>query len=661
MCGIAGFIDLAANRPRGENDRLAAAMADAIRHRGPDAGGMWSDPAAGVWLSHRRLSIVDLSEAGAQPMATPDGRGIIIFNGEIYNAPELRPELEAAGFAFRGHSDTEVLLYGCRHWGVAATARRLNGMFAFAYWDGAARTLSLARDRLGKKPLYWSRTAAAFAFASELRPMLLHPDVPRDIDRGSVAEFLRLLYVPAPHSIFEGVGKLAPGEILTFDPARREVERRDYWSVLEAAERAMADPFRGAPADAVDEAEALIGDATRIRLMSDVPLGAFLSGGIDSSAVVAMMQRHGGGRTRTFAIGYSEKEYDEAGHARAVATHLGTDHTELIVAPADVMAVIPDLPTMFDEPFADVSQMPTYLVSKLARRDVTVALSGDGGDEVFAGYNRYAAAGGLHKLGRLPRPLRLALARAMRALPPDRWQALLAAVPERVRPRAVGEKLHKVASLLDLDEREQYRRLSSHWADPAAVVIGGAERPGPIDDPGLRRRFPDTVAYMRYLDLVTFLPGDILTKVDRASMAVSLEARAPLLDHRLVELSFRLPSSLHLRDGRGKWLLREVLARHVPRDLFERPKTGFGVPVGQWLRGPLRDWAEALLSEERLRSTGLIEPAPVRALWRRHLAAETNAQYEIWPVLMLIAWQEAWRDSANAARAASAAGLARVA
>ena len=649
MCGIAGFIDIAQRRSRPENDSLARAMGDALRHRGPDAGTMWSDRDAGIWLSHRRLAVVELSEAGAQPMSTPDGRAQIAYNGEAYNAADLRPELEQAGYRFRGHSDTEVLLYGCRQWGVEKVLGRLIGMFAFAYWDSAERTLTLARDRLGKKPLYWAKTPTSFIFASELKSLLLHPDAPRDIDRASVAEYLRLSYVPDPNSIYQGVGKVRPGEILTFQLPSGVVRRSTYWSVLDAAERGLSDPFTGSPEDAVDHTEALIGDATRVRMVSDVPLGAFLSGGIDSSAVVAMMQRHGSGRTRTFAIGHSDAEYDESRHARAVADHLGTDHQELILEPGDAMAVIPTLAEMFDEPFADASQIPTYLVSKLARQHVTVALSGDGGDEVFAGYNRHVAAGGLlRRLNRLPRPLRSVMAKSLKALPPDRWQALFNPLPAKVRPRSIGEKFHKLAPLLELDELDQYRRVCSAWSDPDDVVIDGFERSGPMADLEVRSRFPDTVSWMRYLDLVTYLPGDILTKVDRASMAVSLEARAPLLDHRLVEFSFQVPSSIHLRNGEGKWLLRQALERHVPKRLFDRPKTGFGIPVGSWLRGPLRPWAEELLSESRIRSTGLLRSEPIRRVWARHLSGEANEQYVLWPVLMLLAWLEAQPGAAVA-------------
>ncbi len=656
MCGIAGFIDLKGARTAQENERIARAMGDSIRHRGPDEGAVWGNPQVGVWLAHRRLSIVELSQAGSQPMATPDGRAHIVYNGEIYNAAELRPELEAAGYRFRGHSDTEVLLYGCHHWGVERTLSRLIGFFAFAYWDEAERSLTLVCDRLGKKPLYFCNGARSFLFGSELRPLMLHPDCPREVDRSSVAGYLRTHYIAAPDSILAGVEKVAPGEMVVFRPDRGELRRRPYWDLLEVAQRGIAAGWSGSAEEAVDAAESLISEATRVRLVSDVPLGAFLSGGIDSSTVVAMMRRHATGQVRTFSIGYTEAEYDEAPQARAVAEHLGTDHTELILEPADALAAIPSLPTMFDEPFGDMSQIPTYLVSRLARQHVKVALGGDGGDELFAGYNRHVAAGGLlGRLNAMPRGARLALSKALRLLPPDRWQALLSPLPDRTRPRAVGEKIHKLANLLAAHEQQQYRSLISQWADPASVVIDGPERPGLIDDQALRERFPDLVAYMRLLDIATWLPGDVLTKVDRASMAVSLEARAPLLDHRLVEFSFRIPSSLHLREGQGKWLLRKVLERSVPRHLWDRPKTGFGVPMDRWLRGPLREWAEALLSPESLRATGLLRPEPVQQLWQRHLAGRANAQYQLWPVLMLLAWLEQWRGQTATARPLCAA------
>lgn len=641
MCGIAGFVDFDSARSRAANHRLAGAMGDAIRHRGPDNGSTWSGP-GGVWLSFRRLAILDLSQAGNQPMLAPDGHGAIVFNGEAYNAADLRPELEAAGYRMRGHSDTEFVLYGCHHWGVAETVRRLIGMFAFAYWDGRRQSLTLARDRLGKKPIYWFQSRQTFAFASELRPLLLHDDCPRDIDPNSVADLLRFLYVPAPYSIFDGVHKLEPGTLLKLDLRTRRIETSPYWKLADHVSHALADPFTGSPDEAVAETERLLLDATRLRLISDVPLGAFLSGGIDSSTVTALMQEAGGGRTRTFSIGYRQRDYDEAADAEKVAAHLGTDHMSFIVEPADALRVVPDLPSIFDEPFADTSEIPTYLVSRLAREHVTVALTGDGGDEVFGGYNRHVAAHGLlRRLGALPAPMRAGLAGAMTTLSPDRWQRLLQMIPNRIRPRAVGEKLHKLAPLLKLDEPDQYEHVVSYWHDPSQILSIDNPRPSQLDLLPMPS-FPDAVSRMRYLDLETYLPGDILTKVDRASMAASLETRAPALDHRLVEWSFRLPSSLHLRDGKGKWILRQILEKRVPRSLFERPKTGFGVPIGEWLRGPLRDWAEDLLDERLLRDSGFLQPASVRSFWIRHLAGQTNAQYLLWPVLMLMAWKNAY-------------------
>ena len=625
-----------------------------MSHRGPDGEGLWCN-GAGLWLSFRRLAIVDLSNAGDQPMAIPNGRGVIVFNGEAYNAASLRPELEAAGYRFRGHSDTEVVLYGCDHWGVAETARRLVGMFAFAYWEDDSRTLSLVRDRLGKKPTYWFHSNRSFAFASELRPLLLHPDCPREIDRNSVADLLQFLYIPAPHSIFEHVHKLEPATILRLDVGKRTIETSQYWELAKEVSRATEHPFMGSAEDAVDETERLLVDATRLRLVSDVPLGAFLSGGIDSSLVTALMQEAGAGRVRTFSIGYRQRDYDEAEHAEAIAAHLGTDHTSFTVEPEDVVGVIPQLPFIFDEPFADTSEIPTYLVSRLAREHVTVALTGDGGDEVFGGYNRHVAAHRLlPRLNALPAPLRAGVAAAMTALSPERWQTVLRIIPERVRPRAVGEKLHKMAPLLQLRGQDQYQQLVSHWQYPESLLSIEHARPSQLDQLA-EPPCPDQVARMRYLDLATYLPGDILTKVDRASMAASLETRAPALDHRLVEWSFRLPSSLHLRDGRGKWLLRQILSRRVPAGLFDRPKTGFGIPIGDWLRGPLREWAEDLLSERKLRDSGLIDPKPVRRLWDRHLSEQANGQYVLWPVLMLMCWLDTYVE--NHQRAASTSTL----
>lgn len=640
MCGIAGHVDFAGSRSNEANERLARAMGDAIRHRGPDSGALLQATKE-TWLSFRRLAIVDTSEAGNQPMSTPDGHAHIVFNGEAYNAGDLRPELEAAGFPFRGHSDTEVVLYGCKHWGVAETARRLIGMFAFAFADSEARTVSLVCDRYGKKPLYWFQSGGAFAFASELKSLVLHPACPREIDRSSIAEYLRLLYIPAPNTIYVGAQKLEPGRVLTLQLGSKGTTISEFWSLREAVERAKSNPFTGTPNEAVQEAQALLLDATRIRLISDVPLGAFLSGGMDSSTIVALMQEVGSKPVRTFSIGYASKAYDESADAERIATHLGTDHTTFRVEPEDALAVIPSLATMFDEPFADTSQIPTYLVAKLAREHVTVALTGDGGDEVFAGYNRHLAANGLlRRLGALPSPIRSALSGAMTGLAPNTWQAMFDLLPESARPRSAGEKLHKLAPLLKLSEREQYRRVISYWDDPG-LLMDADERPSVLDDASLDRLLNDPVERMRFLDIATYLPGDILTKVDRATMAASLEARAPLLDHRLVEWSFRVPTSVHIQNGQGKWILRQILAKRVPAELFERPKSGFGIPLGEWLKGPLRPWAEELLSEGRLVDAGL-KPGPVRQLWQDHLDGRSNGQYLLWPVLMLMAWLEQW-------------------
>ncbi|MDQ2878023.1 MAG: asparagine synthase (glutamine-hydrolyzing) [Pseudomonadota bacterium] len=651
MCGIAGFIDFGGTRSRGHNDALARVMERALEHRGPDGGDVWADAERGVWLVHRRLSIIDVSTNGDQPMVADDG-AVLIWNGEGYNADRLRPELAAAGYRFRGHSDTEVVLNGFRHWGVEETCARLIGMFAFAYWEPNRDRLTLGRDRLGKKPLYWSKTPRGLMFGSDLAALRLHPDCPREIDHASVASYLRTGCVAEPDSILAGVSKVRPGGLLAYDLASGAVTPSTYWSVVEAARRGLADPLGGSPADAVAAAGALLEDAVALRMISDVPLGAFLSGGIDSSLVVALMQARSSRPVKTFSIGYHDRAYDESDHAAAVARHLGTDHEALMVTAEDAMRTIPLMPSIYTEPFADVSQIPTYLVASMARSQVTVALTGDGGDEVFAGYNRHVAAGGLlGRLNGLPGPVRRALSGGMTALSPRRWDALLGLIPESRRPRNIGEKLHKLAPLLGRSEPELYRSLVSQWADVGAVQLG-AERAGPIDDAATFAMLPDLVARMRWLDMVTFLPDDILVKIDRATMAVGLEARAPLLDHRLVELSWRIPSSVHLHQGQGKWILRALLARHVPPALFERPKAGFGIPIGAWLRGPLRDWAESLLSARALDDAGLVRTAAVRAVWRRHLAGQVNAQYGLWTVLMLQAWHQAFTASRPARLAA---------
>ena len=641
MCGIAGFLTNGAANSNELGD-ICAGMSTALRHRGPDDEGVWIDAESGVSLVHRRLSIVDLSPAGHQPMVSADGRFLIIYNGEVYNFQPLRAELEAKGRVFRGHSDTEVILESIADCGVEATISRLIGMFALAVWDRRDRTLTLVRDRLGIKPLYWAKFGKLFLFGSELKALHVHPGFKPRIDRSATASFLRHNYIPAPRTIYEGVFKLEPGCILTL-PYNGEPAIRRFWDARAVASAGIANKFDKSDAELTDDLEALLQDAVGRRMIADVPLGAFLSGGVDSSTVVAMMQSANMGKVRTFSIGFDEAEFDEAPHAAAVAQHLGTDHTQLMVSGRQALDVIPKLADWYDEPFSDSSQIPTYLVSAMTRQHVTVALSGDGGDELFAGYNRYQLTQkSWRKLSLLPRPLRRGLACAITSISPANWDRLAALAPSSLRPRQSGDKAHKLASLLGLeDDNALYRCLVSHW-EPTKLMPGVAEAKGTLWDKSVTRDFPDLMDRMQFLDLVTYMPDDILTKVDRASMAVALEARVPLIDHRVVEFAWRLPQSVKIRNGTSKWLLRQVLYRHVPASLIDRPKMGFGVPLGDWLRGPLRDWVETLLSEQRLREGGLVDAQVVRRYWQEHLSGRHNWQYLLWDVLMLEAWRETW-------------------
>jgi asparagine synthase (glutamine-hydrolysing) len=642
MCGIAGFVGAASNIAGGNVDNIAESMAASLAHRGPDDQGIWVDPAAGTALVHRRLSIIDLSPAGHQPMVSADERFVITYNGEVYSYQPIAAEFAARGHKFRGHSDTEVILESFAVNGVAATLKRMIGMFAIALWDRRERTLTLIRDRLGIKPLYWAKFGTLFLFGSELKALRAHPGWTPRIDRNAVAAFMRHNYVPAPHTIYEGVHKLAPGTILTL-PWQGEPRISRFWDARAVARDGMNLPLQGTDAELTEQLESLLRDAVGRRMIADVPLGAFLSGGIDSSTVVALMQAARSGKVRTFSIGFEIPGYNEAPHAAAVARHLGTEHTELTVTSRQALDVIPRLPEWYDEPFADSSQIPTYLVSAMTRRHVTVALSGDGGDELFAGYNRYQLTQRFWRaLSLLPQPLRKSAAAALTALSPDRWTSLLSALPSRLRPPQIGDKVHKVAAVLKLDSADAiYRRLVSHW-EPFEIMPQAREPRTILDDDKLPTEFPELLARMQFLDLVTYLPDDILTKLDRASMAVALEARVPLLDHRVVEFSWRLPRAAKVRRGTSKWLLRQVLYRHVPPALVERPKMGFGIPLGEWLRGPLRDWAEALLNERRLREAGLLDHAMVRRFWQEHVDGRRNWQYLLWDVLMLEAWRERW-------------------
>ena len=644
MCGIAGMVDWRAATSADALRSIADAMIETVRHRGPDAGDVWVEAEGGVALGQRRLAIIDLSPGGAQPMHSADRRFVITFNGEIYNYRDIRRELQAAGHSMRSDSDTEVLLEACALWGVEAAIERAIGMFAFALWDRKTRSLTLARDRLGIKPLYYAASPERILFASQLKAFRPAPHWKPTIDEDAVVGYLRHAYIAQPRTIYREAEKLAPGHILTLR-AGSTPSPKCFWDLrgIAAAGQRRNDPVPD-PREAADRLDALLRDSVKLRMIADVPLGAFLSGGIDSSTVVALMQAQSTRAVKTFSIGFHESGYDEAQCAKQVAAHLGTDHTEFYVEPRHALDVIPHLADWFDEPFADPSQIPTYLVSELTRKHVTVALSGDGGDELFAGYNRYVWAERLARAVNLvPRPLRGASAAALRALAPQTWNRLFGFVPAAWRPALPGDKLHKITTLLDNPQPDAiYRRLVSQWERPEEVAAAGREPRGPMWDPTIARDFHDLVPRMQFLDMITYLPDDILTKVDRATMAVGLEGRVPLLDHRVVAYSWSLPLEFKLRGGRSKWLLRQVLDRYVPRSLIDRPKMGFGVPIDAWLRGPLREWAESLLAPARLASDGFVRVEPVRRAWREHLEGSRNWQYPLWTVLMLQAWRARW-------------------
>lgn len=608
MCGIAGFVNFARNQDAASLGAAAKGMSDVLTYRGPDEGGTWTAPASGVALGHRRLSIVDLSPAGHQPMSSADGRYVIAYNGEIYNAREIAADLP--GRSWRGHSDTEVLIEACAAWGVEKATQRFIGMFAFALWDQAEHKLILVRDRLGIKPLYYGRQNNVFLFASELKAFRAHAAFKPSVSPAAIAAYLRLGYVPPPLSIFEGISKLSPGHILTIDANGRE-QLTCYWNVRDKAIAGQAALDSRTDEEIVDDVAELLGDAVGRRMVADVSVGAFLSGGIDSSTVVALMQAQSSRPVKTFTIGFEDKKFNEAARAKAIAKHLGTEHTEMIVSSEETRAVIPLLPEMFDEPFADYSQIPTYLVSKMARRDVTVSLSGDGGDEVFGGYTRYLAIDKIWRTtGKIPSDLRALVGSAIRAVPPGLFDIASSLVPGKFRPAHPGDKIHKAADILGQPSSDaMYANLVSLWQHASK---SGDTYAYPWNDPALARDIPDLVSRLRAMDMLTYLPGDILDKLDRATMAVSLEGRIPLLDHRLVEKSWTLPRNMLIRDGKGKWLLRQILRRHLPDSLTEQPKMGFSIPLGDWLRGPLREWAEDLLSEKSLETTGFIDVAAVR-------------------------------------------------
>lgn len=647
MCGFAGILSTA-GFSREELDEHVTRMTEPITHRGPDDAGVWGDEHAGVAFGFRRLAIIDVSPLGHQPMTSPSGRYVMVFNGEIYNFKELRRELESHGFRFRGGSDTEVMLAAFERWGVRESVPRFVGMFASAVWDAQRRELVLVRDRLGKKPLFVYQEPGLITFGSELKALFAGPSFDRTIDRAALSSYLRYLYVPAPKSIFQRAIKVPAAHLLTIsDPRRPLPSPEPYWSLREAARRGLSQPFEGSDADAIDELDRQMADAVTRRLCADVPLGALLSGGIDSSAVVAFMQEASSQPVKTYTIGFAEEEFNEAQHAAAVARHLGTQHTELMLTGDDACALVPRMADIFDEPLADPSQMPTLLVSQLARREVTVALCGDGGDELFGGYNRYVYGSRvLPRLERVPTGIRRRVGAGMGRVSSttwDRMHRLTAAVLPGVPAAHFGERVLKLSHVMNAGSvGGMYRSLLSAWQDPGDIVCDSAA------DADENERILDgsepvsLLDRMMLADQLVYLPDDLLAKVDRASMAVSLEVRAPLVDHRLVEFSWRLPSGLKLRDGVGKWVLRQVLYRRVPKALVERPKMGFSVPIDRWLRGPLQRWAGDLLEPGELAGTGLFNPAAILEAWQG-LQLGRPAGAALWAVIMFQAWKARWQ------------------
>ena len=651
MCGLTGFWQ-PSNFSADAAQVVAKKMAERIAHRGPDDMGVWVDEAAGIALAHRRLSILDLSPAGHQPMVSASGRYVIAFNGEIYNHLEMRLELEQIPPSppltkwgeviplWRGHSDTETLLAGFEAWGIEATLKKTVGMFAIALWDREERVLTLARDRMGEKPLYYGFQNDTFVFGSELKALKAHPDFVGEIDRDVICLYLRHCYIPAPYSIYKGIKKLLPGTYLQL-PFGRDVDElraaspKVYWSLAEVAAQGVAAPFVGSDADAIAALDSQLKQSIGLQMMADVPLGAFLSGGVDSSTVVALMQAQSVRPVKTFSIGFDEQGYNEAGYARAVAQHLGTDHTELYVSSAEAMQVIPMLGQMYDEPFADSSQIPTFLVAQMARQHVKVSLSGDGGDELFCGYNSSALADNWGKISKVPFGIRKVAGRLFDAV--IKSSNNIAPLPVNISEKigSLAARLEKVDSLGEL-----IYSLSSVIDDPEYVVIGVKEPQTWLTEVGVNLPFDNDKLQMMFIAAMTYLPDDILVKVDRAAMANSLETRVPLLDHRVVELAWSLPMSMKIREGKRKWILRQVLYQYIPKHLIERPKAGFGIPLGDWLRGPLREWVEGLLDEGRLRREGFFNVQYIRAKWQSHLAGKRNNQTFLWSILMFQVWLE---------------------
>jgi asparagine synthase (glutamine-hydrolysing) len=640
MCGITGFFG---HYDTEQLPATASAMAGRIAHRGPDDSGVWCDADAGIALAHRRLAIVDLSPAGHQPMLSDSSRFVLVFNGEIYNHLELRAQLATQGRApaWRGHSDTETILAAIEAWGLKATLKACVGMFAIALWDRQEKTLSLARDRFGEKPLYYGWQGGVLLFGSELKAIAAHPSFARRINRDAVAQLLRYNYIPAPNSIWQGIHKLPQATSITLRNGQTDAVPEAYWSLAEVAENGQRADFSGSESDAVDALQNVLIQSVRGQMLADVPLGALLSGGIDSSMVVALMQSQSNRPVKTYSIGFHEKQFDESGYARDVARHLGTDHTELFMSAKDVLSAVPNMPRMYDEPFADSSQLPTSLVMALARQHVTVALSGDGGDELFGGYNRYLMAPKVWKAMQLvPAKLRGPFGKALQSVSPENWDKLAKPFARLIKQNRVGSKVHNLSNrLINVKTFDDLIvSLTSEWNEHASVVINAMHTDSFINQPGQWPQIQDPASRIMFVDAMTYMPDDILVKVDRAAMAISLETRAPFLDHRVAELAWTLPISMKIHNGNGKHVLRQVLYKYVPQHLIDRPKMGFAIPLDQWLREDLRDWAEALLAPERLQQEGFFDVVMVRDAWQAHLSGTKNYSARLWSVLMFQAW-----------------------
>jgi len=645
MCGITGYLSKNNNLSHDHLSHAIENMTQSLAHRGPDNRGVWVDANDQICLGHSRLAIIDLSATGHQPMVSSSGKLVITYNGEIYNTKELRDELTQLGHQFKGHSDTEVILQACQAWGVEDTASKLIGMFVFAVWNTEKKELSLVRDRLGIKPIYWSCPGKSFLFGSELKALRLIHECPTEIDRDALSLYMRHNYIPTPYTIYKDVQKLEPGSILTFS-STGEIKIQQYWSLEQVVSNTAKDRRQNAdPTDSCNELEQLLSDAVSRRMVSDVPLGAFLSGGIDSSLVTALMQSNSNTPVKTFSIGFHEQGYDEALYAKKVAAHLGTNHTELYVTPEDALNVVPSLAHMYDEPFSDSSQIPTFLISKLTREHVTVALSGDGGDEVFAGYNRYFLTQKIQRLLKvMPGFSKELFSKLLMSVPPAKWTSLFSVLPASMQLPQTGDKFHKLARLLTLEEEELYHELISHWDDTESLVLGSKEPRKKYIDSNLALTNTEK---MQYIDTLTYLPDDILAKVDRASMSVSLEVRVPLLDHRVLEFAWGMNENMKIRNKSGKWALKEILKKYIPQELTDRPKMGFGVPIDSWLRGPLRTWAEDLLNYNSIREQGYLNADMVKHKWEEHISGKRNWQYHLWDVLMFQSWLNEWHKPKN--------------